>query len=130
MSTQTQDGSLPLILRVVGALFVVGLYPLTLLWPAGFMWEPRQPEYEMMIIGMYAVLGIFLWIAAKDPSRHLSLISFTAWSSLVHGGSMLIMALRDPAERSHLYGDVLALFVIGGVLLVIPRNERFAAKPG
>jgi hypothetical protein len=37
-----------------------------------------------MIEGIYAVLGIFLIIAAKNPAGNRTLIAFTAWSSIVH----------------------------------------------
>ncbi|MEE9470787.1 MAG: DUF6632 domain-containing protein, partial [Gemmatimonadota bacterium] len=56
----TQDRPLRIALLIAGLIFLVGLLPLTIVWPAGFMWEPRQAEYEQMIIGVYAVLGIFL----------------------------------------------------------------------
>ena len=66
------------------ALTVVGIFPLTLLWPSGWSWQPDQPAYLQMIIGIYATLGVFLLRAARAPSEHLSLIWFTVWSSLVH----------------------------------------------
>jgi len=52
-------------------------------------------EYEQMIIGVYAVLGIFLIMASRNPARHVSLIWFTVWSSLVHGLIMLWQARPD-----------------------------------
>ena len=54
--SSTNDKPLRFALLLVGLIFLIGLYPLTVLWPAGFMWEPRQSEYEQMIIGVYAVL--------------------------------------------------------------------------
>jgi hypothetical protein len=66
-----QDKPLRIALLIVGVIFLVGLFPLTMIWPAGFMWEPRQTEYEQMIIGVYAVLGIFLFIASRDPAKRL-----------------------------------------------------------
>ena len=81
------------------------------LWPSGWVWLPRQHEYEQMIIGVYATLGIFLVRAVRRPEAHLSLIWFTFWSSLVHGMVMGTQALIDPAERGHLIGDVAALFI-------------------
>jgi len=80
-------------------------------WPSGWVWLPRQHEYEQMMIGVYATLGIFLVRAVRRPEAHLSLIWFTFWSSLVHGMVMGTQALIDPAERGHLIGDVAALFI-------------------
>ena len=81
------------------------------LWPTGWVWLPRQYEYEQMMIGVYATLGFFLIRASLRPEAHLSLIWFTFWSSLVHGIIMGTQAIIDPAERGHLVGDVAALFI-------------------
>jgi hypothetical protein len=99
-------------LYVFGAFFVVGVWTMMQIWPSGWGWEPRQPEYEQMIIGVYATLGIFLMLAAKKPLEHRSLIQFTIWSSAVHGAIMLVQALRDPAEQANLMGDIPALFLV------------------
>ena len=120
----TQDRPLRMALLIVGLIFLVGLLPLTMIWPAGFMWEPRQSEYEQMIIGVYAVLGIFLIIASRDPAEHRSLIWFTVWSSLIHGLIMLAQALRDPVERPNLMGDVPALILIAVVLAALMRTAQ------
>jgi hypothetical protein len=77
-----------------------------------------------MIIGVYAVLGIFLIIASRDPAEHRSLIWFTVWSSLIHGLIMLAQALRDPVERPNLMGDVPALILIAVVLAALMRTVR------
>ena len=119
-----QDKPLRVALLIVGLIFLVGLLPLTMIWPAGFMWEPRQSEYEQMIIGVYAVLGLFQIIASRDPAEHRSLIWFTVWSSLIHGLIMLAQALRDPLERPNLMGDVPALILIAVVLAALMRTAR------
>ena len=117
------NASLSVALRVVGAIFVVGLYPLTVIWPAGFLWEPRQVEYEHMILITFAVLGVFLFRAAQNPRQHRSLIAFAGWSSLIHGLLMMVQALGDPVERVNLLGDVPALIIVGGVLILLNRNN-------
>jgi hypothetical protein len=101
---------LQIALVVIGSLFL-SLYPLMQLWPSGWVWLPRQHEYELMMIGVYATLGIFLIWASRRPEAHLSLIWLTFWSSLIHGIIMGIQAIIDPAERGHLIGDVAALFI-------------------
>ena len=101
---------LQIALVLIGCVFLL-LYPLMQLWPSGWVWLPRQREYEQMMIGVYATLGIFLVRAVRRPEAHLSLIWFTFWSSLVHGMIMGTQALIDPAERGHLIGDVAALFI-------------------
>lgn len=109
-------------LIVFGVAFLL-VYPLMVVWPSGWAWQPSQHEYEQMIVGIYATLGVFLIWAARAPEAHLSLIWFTVWSSAVHGGIMAVQAIVDPAERGHLPGDVLALLLVAIVLAVLtPRG--------
>ena len=111
-------------LVLVGAIFVVGVYPLTLIWPSGWAWHVGQSHYLQMILGIYATLGVFLILAAREPLEHLSLIWFTVWSSVVHGGIMAVQSLTDSAHRGHLLGDVPALFIVAAVLAVLtPRGN-------
>lgn len=118
----SSDGALRVVLRLLGLVFIFGVYPLTVIWPSGWTWQPHQPEYLHMIIVVYAVLGVFLLLASRDPLRHSSLIRFTIWSSVAHGAVMAVHALTDPAERGHLVGDVPALFLAALLLaLVMPR---------
>jgi len=112
--------ALRIALWVTGLAFAIGVPILTRVWPDAWMWEPRQHEYEQMIVGIYVTLGVFVLIAARRPLEHLSLIWFTAWSSLVHGGIMLVQALVDPTERANLVGDVPALLLVG----VAPDPDR------
>ena len=114
---------LQIVLVVIGVLFL-SLYPLMKLWPSGWVWLPRQYEYEQMMIGVYGTLGIFLLWASRRPEEHLSLIWFAFWSSLIHGTIMGIQAVIDPSERGHLIGDVSALFIIVVLLgWLTPRGE-------
>ena len=120
--------ALRIVLIVTGVAFAVGVPILTQVWPDAWMWEPRQSEYEQMIVGIYMTLGVFVLLAVRDPLRHLSLIWFTAWSSLVHGGIMAVQALVDPMEHANLIGDVPALLVLGVVLAVLtPRAKQVPA---
>jgi hypothetical protein len=117
-------GYLRIALIAVGLIFIVGVYPLMMaLWPSGWRWNPNQPEYEQMILGVYATLGVFLLLASRDPLQHLSLIRFTIWSSLVHAGIMAVQAIQTPGERGHLLGDVPALVIVALVLAgLTPRS--------
>ena len=107
---------LPLALRAVAVVFIVGVYPLTVLWPSAWAWHPGQSEYLQMIIAIYATLGVFLWLAARDPDQHIGLISFTIWSSIVHGATMAVQSVENTQHLGHLYGDVPALLIVAGVL--------------
>ena len=110
-------------LFLVGLIFLFGVYPLTIVWPSGWAWHTSgQSEYLQMILAIYATLGIFLVRASRDPLAHRSLIWFTVWSSVVHGGVMAAQAVVYPQHIGHLWGDVAALFVVAALLAVLmPR---------
>src|SRR6202047_1087862 len=127
MSEADRIKYLRVVLVAVGLIFTVGVYPLTIVWPSGWAWHAGQSDYLQMILGIYATLGVFLLVASRNPLAHLSLIWFTAWSSNVHGGIMAVQSLANSDHIGHLWGDVLALFVVAAVLaLLTPRGA--AAK--
>jgi hypothetical protein len=97
------------------------------LWPSGWRWQPHQPEYEQMILGVYATLGVFLLVASRYPEENRSLIAFTAWSSLVHAGIMTVQALTNAGEHGHPLGDVPALIVVGVALIVLAPPKPLRA---
>jgi hypothetical protein len=75
-----------------------------------------------MTLVVYAPLGVFLILAAKDPGANRSLLMFIAWSSAVHG---LVMAGHSFALHQHgqLVGDVTAMFVLAiGPGLLMPAK--------
>src|SRR5215813_2454190 len=111
MSDASRLKLLRIVLVVVGLLAIFGFYPLTIVWPSGWAWGHGHSHYLMMIIGIYATLGVFLLIASRNPDAHGSLIWFTVWSSVVHAAIMAVQSFSDTAERGHLLADVPALFV-------------------
>ena len=120
------DGTkyLRIALLLVGLIFTFGIYPLTIIWPSGWSWHTGHSDYLQMILGVYATLGVFLLIASRNPLAHLSLIWFTVWSSVVHGGIMAVQSLANPEHMGHLWGDVLALLGVAAVLgLLTPRRR-------
>ena len=117
-------------LIIIGLTFIFGIYTLGILWPSGWTWGQGHSHYLMMIIGVYATLGVFLLVASQDPYAHRSLIWFTVWSSVVHAVIMGVQGFTDAAERGHLIGDVPALFLVAIILAVLmPRTEKALASP-
>lgn len=116
-------------LIVFGAAFCL-IYPLAILWPSGWAWHEGSPaanDYFLMIVGIYATLGIFMILAAKTPAANASLIWFVVWSSVVHAVIMAWEATRNPMMHGHLTGDVpvlLAVAVILGLLMGRARTAR------
>jgi len=82
--------ALKVVLVVVGLLFSAAVYPLILM-------VKKDPALAMMM-SLYVTLGIFLLLAARNPSQHRSLIAFTAWSSFAHAA---VMSLAPSLSKSH-----------------------------
>ena len=118
-------------LLVVGLIFIFGIWALTIVWPSGWAWHiGGRSEYLEMIFGVYATLGVFLMIASRDPMANKSLIWFTVWSSFVHGAIMAVQSIADIRHIRHLWGDVLALVVVGAVLAALmPRRVTEGSSP-
>ena len=112
---------LQIALAIFGALCLL-LYPLAVIWPSGWAWHsgaPYQSMYFMMIVGVYATLGVFLLNAARNPQANLSLIWFTVWSSVVHAAIMAVQSFGGGHQMGHLLGDVPALLLVAVVLSVL-----------
>src|ERR1700738_3799057 len=119
------DKLLRLALVVFGVVALL-LYPLALVWPSGWAWHsgaPFESEYFMMIVGLYATLGVFLINAARNPKANLSLIWFAVWSRVVHAAIMAGQSFGGDHhmghQMGHLLGDVPALLLIAVILSVL-----------
>jgi hypothetical protein len=117
-----RERALKVVPIVVGLLFSAGVYPLTVFW--------RQDPALAMMLSLYVTLGIFLLLAARNPSANRSLIAFTAWSSFAHAAVMGTQAFLNLVARGELWG-VAALVIIGVALIVLapakPSGERVSA---
>ncbi len=112
---------LQLALAVFGVVMLL-LYPLALVWPSGWAWHsgaPYESEYFMMIVGLYATLGVFVLNAARSPQANVSLIWFTVCSSVVHAAIMAVQSFGSGHHMGHLLGDVPALLLVAVVLSVL-----------
>jgi len=99
MSDASRQQYLRIALIVFGVIFTFGIYPLGLVWPSGWTWGQSHSHYFLMIVGVYATLGIFLIMAYQS--------------------------LADSAERGHLVGDVPALLLVAVVLAALtPRTAH------
>ena len=126
MNDITRLKYLRIALVLVGIIFIVGIYPLMIVWPSGWTWHTGHSDYPLMIVGIYATLGFFLLLAARDPLNHLSLIWFTVWSSVVHGAIMAVQALA-PTSHGHLMGDVPALLIAAAILAALTPCRNSSA---
>jgi hypothetical protein len=120
--------NLRIALILVGVIFLAGIYPLMIIWPSGWTWHTGHSDYPLMIVGIYATLGVFLIMAARNPLEHLSLIWFTAWSSLVHAAIMTVQSFEAPENIGHLLGDVPALLFVAVLLGVLTPRSGLAQR--
>ena len=110
-----REVALKIALALVGALFVVLVYPM------GMMMQ-QDPALAMMM-SLYVTLGIFLLLAIRNPSASRSLIAFTAWSSFAHAAVMGFQSWRNMIERGELIG-VAFLVVIGVAFIVLAPAKK------
>ncbi len=122
MSDSSRDRALRAFLVFAGIVCLV-VYPLVVVWPSGWDWGQAGRHYLHMILVVYATLGVFLILAARDPARNRSLLLFTAWSSAAHGALMMVQALVLPGQHGHLAGDAPAMWVLAvGLAILMPRS--------
>ena len=114
-----RERALKVVLVLVGLLFSAGVYPL-------MMFVRQEPALAMML-SLYVTLGIFLLLAARNPSANRSLIAFTAWSSFAHAALMALQALRNLIPRGELLG-VAALVIIGVALIALAPGRPGALR--
>jgi len=132
MTPSTGYRLLRIVLAVSGTLMLL-LYPLAVVWPSGWAWHhgaPYESDYFMMIVGLYATLGVFAWNAARRPETNVSLIWFIVWSSAVHAVVMAVESVDDEHHRGHLWGDVPALLLAAIVLAVLVRASGIEHMDG
>jgi len=77
-----------------------------------------------MMLSLYVTLGIFLLLAARDPSVNRSLIVFTAWSSFAHAALMAAQAFRNVIPRGGELVGVVALVIIGVALIALAPAKQ------
>lgn len=122
-----RERALKVVLVLVGLLFLAGLYPLMeSLWKASV----DVSEGDKMMLSIYVTLGVFVLLAARNPSANRSLIAFTAWSSFAHGAVMAVLAFQIAGQRDFLIA-VAVLGIIGVALIALAPaktpGERAAA---
>jgi hypothetical protein len=109
-----RERTLKIVLVLVGLLFSAAVIPL-------MMMVKQDPALAMMM-SLYATLGVFLLLAARNPSEHRSLIAFAAWSSFAHAAVMSFQALLNMIARRELIGS--AVFILIGIALVALAPAR------
>lgn len=114
-----RERALKVVLVVVGLLFVATAYPLVAM---------RLDESLQMMLSLYVTLGIFLLLAARNPSAYRSVIAFAAWSSIAHALVMTVQGFYDVAERVHFLVGSAMFVLIGVALLAVSPSKSNAVE--
>lgn len=115
---------LKIVLVLFGLLFLAGLIPL-----ATSLWSRNHADAGTpMLMSLYVALGVFLLLAARNPSAHRSVIAYAGWANLAHGTVMLVQRFQFPGDRDLQFGSI-TVIVIGAILLaLVPKKQPVAEK--
>src|SRR6266699_4910046 len=129
--TAKRERALQVVLVVLG-LFTAGanIYPLVTSFVAGL--RPTGGTTAPMFYTILATLGVFLVLAARNPSAHRSLIAYAVWSSFAHTAVMALMAIQLPNKRGELLAGVIVTGLPAVLLFVLARSSARSegAVPG
>jgi multidrug transporter EmrE-like cation transporter len=119
-----KERALKVVLVLVGLLFAAGVYPLVTTIRTEL--QPNSENGVPMILSLYVTLGVFLLLAARNPSANRTVIAYAAWSSLAHAAVMTVMSVQLPTDRAELLISSAALGIIGALLIVLAPGKQTA----
>lgn len=115
---------LKVVLVLVGLIFLAGIYPVITSIPSG--WQANKEDAEPMLLGLYVMMGIFLLIAARNPSANRGVIVFTAWLNIAHAAVMTVVAVHLPNERQDILIASAVFGLIGAVLIALAPAKQLS----
>ncbi len=117
-----RERALKVVLVLLGLFFAAGIYPL--MTTVRSAWQANNEDAAPMMLSLYVTLGVFVLLAARNPSANRSLIAFTAWSSFAHAAVMTVMAVHVTSAREGLLMVSALLGIIGVVLIVLAPAKQ------
>jgi hypothetical protein len=130
-----RERALKVVLVLVGLLFAAATYPTVIMVRS--VLQPHDENAlpiviktadEAMTLSLYAMLGVCLLLAARNPFAHRSVIAFAAWSSFAHGSVMAVIAIQVPTARAEWLIAAVVLSIIGALLIVLAPGKQTAAR--
>ena len=130
-----RERALKVVLVLAGSLFSAVIFPMAIM--VRIVLQPHNESAlpiaintanEAMMLSLYATLGVFLLLAARDPSAHRSVIAFAAWSSLAHAAVMAVMSIQVPTARIEWLITAVALGILGALLIVLAPGKHISAR--
>ena len=107
--------ALRIALILVGVLYLLASYDAST--------SADRPSEEMLA-GVYALMGVFLLLALRNPAANRSLIVFSACSSLLHAAIVAVNVYLNVTSRGELLRVVVPLTVIGvGLIMLAPPKQ-------
>jgi hypothetical protein len=82
-----------------------------------------------MQMAIYATLGVFLLVAARNPAAHRSVIAFAACSSFAHAVTMGSLGFEMPPLKTGFLIASVILVVIGATLLALLPKRTSDSVP-
>lgn len=108
---------LRILLVLFGLIFVAGVYPLITSVREG--WQAYKEDAMPMGVSLYVAMGVFLLLAARNPSANRGVIIFAAWLNIAHAAVMSVMSIRLPNERQDLLIASAIFGTIGAALILL-----------
>lgn len=104
-----------IVLIIVGVLFLAAAIP-------GVMFFASEPSIPMLM-SLYVTLGVFVLLAARNPSANRSLIAYAGWANVAHAGVMALQEYWHLIQPRELIG-VIVFGIVGTALIVVaPAKE-------
>jgi len=79
-------------------------------------------QFELLFALLFLVWGTYIWKASKWPADHQFFIDFTIWASVVHILWMVIIAVLEPADATHLLRDAIVQAVPLGLVIYFRKK--------
>ena len=124
-TASSRERARTIVLALVGLLiFVFAIIPVV----QSILQAPRCTAGPMLN-AVLATLGVFVVLAARNPSAHRSLILFAVWSSFAHAAIMLVTSFQVPAQRGVLLFSAGVTALAGVLLLATVPPARHVSAP-
>jgi hypothetical protein len=115
-----REKALKILLILSGLLFVGGVYFIVM-----YLWRPgNEPLGDTIMLSLYVTLGIFLFLAVRNPSAHRSLIAYAGWANIAHAAVMVLMAIHSLSDRRALLTAAAIFGPIGVALIALAPAKQ------
>jgi hypothetical protein len=117
-----RDKALRVLLVLFGLIFLAGVYPLVTSVRSG--WQANKEDAEPMGLSLYVMMGVFLMMAARNPSANRGVIIFGGWLNIAHAAVMAVMSIHLANDRQDLLIAAAVFGLIGAALIWLAPATR------